>query len=93
MSKRVKKLEEKRHEWNLAKALWGGQTLNVDDCDARRKKASEMTPKKGKSVTPNPKGKSKKKQYEDDDDYKENVMRVDAADIHTGRRRSSRLSK
>ena len=92
MSKRVKKLEEKRHEWNLAKALWGGQTLNVDG-DAPRKKASEMTPKKGKSATPNPKGKSKKKQYEDDDDYKENVMRVDAADIHTGRRRSSRLSK
>ena len=83
MSKRVKKLEEKRHEWNLAKALWGGQNLNVDG-DNPRKKASEMTPKKVKV---------KKKQYEDDDDFKENVKRVDAADIHTERRRSSRLSK
>ena len=85
MSKRVKKLEEKRHEWNLAKALWGGQNLNVDG-DNPRKKASEMTQKKVKT---------KKKQYEDDDDFKENVKRVDAADvhIHTERRRSSRLSK
>ena len=85
MSKRVKKLEEKRHEWNLAKALWGGQNLNVDG-DNPRKKASEMTPKKVKA---------KKKQYEDDDDFKENVKRVDvdAADIHIERRRSSRLSK
>ena len=85
MSKRVKKLEEKRHEWNLAKALWGGQNL-IDDGDNPRKKVSEMTPKKAKT---------KKKQYEDDDDFKENVKRNDAADvhIHTERRRSSRLSK
>ena len=75
-------MEEKRHEWNLAKALWGGQNLNVDGDNPR--KVSEMTPKKAKT---------KKKQYEDDDDFKENVKRVDAAEIHTERRRSSRLSK